>query len=66
MTRKDELALLAALRVDVEKIDHLIETGQYTSRADFLRDAIDRLLEESTKRTYTTPLMALSMKRTRS
>jgi Arc/MetJ-type ribon-helix-helix transcriptional regulator len=63
MTRKDELALLGALRVDIEKIDHLVETGQYTSRADFLRDAIERLLEDSTKRTYTAPLRALNMKR---
>jgi hypothetical protein len=46
MTRNQEQELLKALRVNVDQIDGLIEMGHYTSRADFLREAVERLLVE--------------------
>jgi Arc/MetJ-type ribon-helix-helix transcriptional regulator len=46
MNRKQETELMNALQVDVEKIDHLIAAGYYTSRADFLRSAVAMLLAE--------------------
>jgi hypothetical protein len=57
MSRKDEQQLLSALHVDLDPIDRLVEEGQYTSRADFLRAAIARLLE-GVSETYTTVNLA--------
>lgn len=53
MSRKDEQQLLSTLHVDLDPIDRLVEQGQFTSRADFIRAAIARLLEESGE-THTT------------